>query len=198
MPVFHGHSSASPIIMMQGTLHLKWKTFKIHLVSSIGDLMTKTKFTDVTLVSDDKAQFQAHKCVLSACSPVLKALLLKNPHSHPIIYLRGVMQQELESLLQLMYLGYVRIQQDRIKYFVNNANDLELHKMAQEYETTMESEDEPVVNNVEGDEENMSVTTDKPFPLNIPVFNTEVQIDCKLFKSTKPDIPVNNTVCNSI
>ena len=45
------------------------------------------------------------------------------------------MQQELESMLQLMYLGDVRIQQDRIKYFVNNANDLELHKMAQEYET---------------------------------------------------------------
>ena len=188
--------------MMQGTLHLKWKTFKIHLVSSIGDLMTKTKFTDVTLVSDDKAQFQAHKCVLSACSPVLQDLLLNNPHSHPMIYLRGVMQQELESMLQLMYLGYVRIQQDRIKYFVNNKNDLELHKMAQEYEkreTNMAGEVELVVNNVEAecnskDEENRSVTTDKPFPQNIPVFSTEENADCKLFKSTKIDIPEYNTV----
>ena len=91
------------------------------------------------------------------------------------------MQQELESMLQLMYLGDVRIHQDRIKYFVNNANDLELHKMAQEYETQetkMAGEVELVVNNVEGkcnskDEENMSVNTDKPFPQNIPVFSTE-------------------------
>jgi hypothetical protein len=132
MPVAYLHSPASPIIMMQGILHLKWKTFKIHLVSSIGELRTKTKFTDVTLVSDDKAQFQAHKVVLSACSPVLKDLLLHNPHVHPIIYLRGVMQQELQSMLQLMYLGDVRIHQDRVKYFFNNANDLELHKMARQ------------------------------------------------------------------
>ena len=47
MPVVNLHSPKSPIIILQGTLHLKRKTFKIHHVSSIGELMNKIKFTDV-------------------------------------------------------------------------------------------------------------------------------------------------------
>ena len=38
---------------------------------------TEKNFVDVTLISDDKIPFHAHKFVLSACSPVLKTLLQK-------------------------------------------------------------------------------------------------------------------------
>ena len=85
--------------MSEEIYYLKWKVFNSHLTSSLSDVLTENSFTDVTLVSDDKVQFQAHKCVLSACSPVLKNLLLNNPHSHPLIYLRGVKQKELNSIL---------------------------------------------------------------------------------------------------
>jgi hypothetical protein len=119
---------------------LNWKTFKNHLASSLRDLITENMFSDVTLVSDEQIQFQAHKFVLSACSPVLKNLLLNNPHSHPLIYLRGVKQQELQSILQFMYLGEARIHQDHINTLFNIANDLELKELTQ---ILVSREDEP-------------------------------------------------------
>ena len=84
---------------------LNWISFHAYLASSLRDDFTSNKFADVTLVCDEQKQFQAHKFVLSSFSPILKNLLVTNPHPHPIIYLRGIRQQELESILQFMYLG---------------------------------------------------------------------------------------------
>ena len=53
-------------------------------------LVAKNKNADVTLVTDDKVAFPAHKFVLGACSSVLKDLLSKDPHHYPMIYLNGV------------------------------------------------------------------------------------------------------------
>ena len=71
---------------------LKWKTYSDHLVGVFKELGEDGNFADVTLVSDDQVQTKAHKVVLSACSPVLKTLLVNNPHSHPLLYLRGIKQ----------------------------------------------------------------------------------------------------------
>jgi hypothetical protein len=80
--------------MSQETFCLKWKTYGAHLTTVFTDLFNQNIFSDVTLVSDDQTQLPAHKIVLSACSPVLGNILLSNPHSHPLIYLRGVKQQD--------------------------------------------------------------------------------------------------------
>ena len=78
--------------------------FNKDLVSSLSDYFTDTILTDVILVSDKQIPFKAHKFVLSASSPVMKDLLLSNPHSHPLIYLRGVKQQELLSIFTVYLL----------------------------------------------------------------------------------------------
>jgi hypothetical protein len=143
------HSYNQTIKMQQEIFSLKWKTFNVHLASGLDDLFTEINFSDVTLVSDDQTQFQAHKFVLSACSPVLKNLLVNNPHSHPLIYLSGVKQQELQSILQFMYLGDARIYQDRIDKFLDIAKDLQVKGLIQECVTGNQffnREDEPVNN----------------------------------------------------
>ena len=56
---------------------IKWESFPNHLVGSFRDLLEEQHFADVTLVSDDQIQTKAHKVVLSACSPVLKTLLVQ-------------------------------------------------------------------------------------------------------------------------
>lgn len=38
------------------------------------DLYHEELYTDITLVSDDQIQFEAHKIVLSDCSPVFKRI----------------------------------------------------------------------------------------------------------------------------
>ena len=78
------------------------KNVNAPLAFSLSDLLTENILSDLTLVSDDQIQLQAHKFVLSACSPVLKNLLLDNPHSHPLIYLRGVKQEEFQSILHFI------------------------------------------------------------------------------------------------
>ena len=73
--------------MFRDVYNLKWKNFNVNQDSTLEELFTKINHPDVTLVSDDKVAFPAHKFILGACSPILKDLLINNPHPHPMIYL---------------------------------------------------------------------------------------------------------------
>ena len=121
--------------MQQDIISLQLNNFPIHLSSSLNYLFKRNNYTDVTLVSDDKVQFQAHKFVLSACSPVMKNLLLCNPHSHPIIFLRGIKQQELQYILQFIYLGNANIHQDSINRFLEILKDLQVKEVTVTFST---------------------------------------------------------------
>ena len=108
------------------------KSFGVNLNYNLKDLFNQNRFSDVTLVSDDQVPFYAHKFVLSACSPVLKDLLIANPHPSPLIYMRGVNNVELKTVLQFMYLGETRIDHDRIDDFLNVVKNLEIKQLFQE------------------------------------------------------------------
>jgi len=111
--------------------NVKWTTFPDHLIGAFKDLGEDGFFADVTLISDDQVQIPAHKFVLSASSPVLKTFLVNNPHSHPLLYLRGVKQAELQALLKFMYFGETNIYADRINDFVTVAKDLEVKEISE-------------------------------------------------------------------
>ena len=101
-------------------------------------------FSDVILVSsDDQKQIPAHKVVLSACSPVLKSLLVNNPHSHPLVYLRRIKQTELQAILKFMYFGETQILENRIEEFMSVANDLQVKDICQEQAKQSESTEKP-------------------------------------------------------
>ena len=111
--------------------NLKWKHIISNLNHSISDMFTDNNYSDVTLVSDDKIPFQAHRYVLSAFSPVLKNILLSNPHSHPLIYLSGVSHEELNSILQFIYLGVASINYICLDKFFQAAVDLQIKNVAE-------------------------------------------------------------------
>ena len=147
--------------MGQQIFPLKWKTFESHLSSSLCDLFAQDTFTDVTLVSDDQIQFQAHQFILGACSPAMKNILLENSHSHPLIYLRGVMQEELRSILEFIYLGETRISQDRIGQFLNSTKDLQIKQLFQTVMTeealSIKKVDEKETSNISNIDEGVSL-----------------------------------------
>ena len=118
--------------MQQETFRLLWKHYNSNLEISLKKLYSETNYSDVTLVSDDKISMSSHKFVLSACSPVLRTLLLNNSHSHPILYLRGIKHQELLSILQFIYLGEARVEQHRLDNFINTGRDLQIKEFMQE------------------------------------------------------------------
>ena len=116
--------------MKQQTTNFKRKTHGKKTSNAFTSIFNQNDFADVTLVCEDQTQLTAHKVVLGACSPVLRDILLNNPHPHPLIYLSGIKQYEMQSILKFMYLGETAIAQDRIEYVKDVAkmfqvNDLE-------------------------------------------------------------------------
>ena len=94
--------------------------------------MYSNELTDVTLVSDDKKQFKAHKIVLSASSPVFKSIISDNLSS-PIIYLRGIQSYEIESILQFIYLGQATFYQERMNEFLNVAKSFQIKEISHSF-----------------------------------------------------------------
>merc|ERR1719309_558366 len=105
---------------------LKWPTFENHISQCLNE--DDSRFSDVTLVSDDLLPFQAHKFVLSACSKVLKGLLDFN-HPNPTIYMRNIHKDELGEILHFIYMGEVRIKRAKVERFFKIATELKLKNL---------------------------------------------------------------------
>ena len=86
-----------PILKMPSNLNEN--EFTVHIKEMLLELLSSEEYADVTLFSDDQITFKAHKFVLSACSPVFKEMISKAPSQSPLLYLKGVEQHELQSLL---------------------------------------------------------------------------------------------------
>ena len=93
------------------------KDFSSNVTSRLSAVMKESSFSDVTLVSDDQKPLKAHRYVLGYFSPVLKNVLLANPHPNPLVYLRGVNHEELDSILQFIYLGKALVCHRNMKRF---------------------------------------------------------------------------------
>jgi len=109
---------------------LRWHAFSQNLGSKSSSLRQQNHFTDVTLAAEDQ-QVEAHKFILSTCSPFFNNILLKNSHPHPLIYLKGVRFCDLTSLLDFMYCGEVNIQQKDLDYLLSAAEDLQVQGLTE-------------------------------------------------------------------
>jgi len=119
---------------------LKWNDFESNISSAFRDLRKERDFFDVTLACDDNAQIEAHKTILSACSPFFRNVLKRNPHQHPLLYLKGVKHKELQAVLDFMYMGEVNVAQEELNSFLAVAEDLRVKGLTQ---GNSESNDKP-------------------------------------------------------
>merc|ERR1711936_1076410 len=97
----------------------------------MGSLREEKDFFDVTLACEDEEQVSAHKVILSACSPFFRNILKKNPHQHPLLYLKGVKYRELQNILTFIYLGEVSVSQDELNTFLSIAEELHVKGLTQ-------------------------------------------------------------------
>jgi len=109
---------------------LKWNDFENNISVAFRDLRDEKDFFDITLACED-SQIQAHKVILSACSPFFRNVLRNNPHQHPLIYLRGMKYSDLESVLNFMYHGEVNIAQEQLNSFLAVAEELRVKGLTQ-------------------------------------------------------------------
>jgi len=100
------------------------------------ELRQDKDFFDVTLSCDEEQQLQAHKVILSACSPFFRNILRRNPHQHPLLYLKGVKYTDLQSVLNFMYHGEVNVAQEELNSFLAVAEDLRVKGLTQSNQTS--------------------------------------------------------------
>jgi len=104
---------------------LSWGQHQQHSAQALKTLWESEEFLDVTLACDDD-QVQAHKVILSAASPFFKKILQRNPHNHPLLYIRGTTKREIVSLLNFIYSGEATVIQDELSTFMALADSLEI------------------------------------------------------------------------
>ena len=111
---------------MSEKLCLQWNDFQENIKSAFGNLREDNDFVDVTLVSEDGQQVEAHKVILAASSPTFQKLLAQNKHPHPLIYLRGMKAHDLVAILDFLYQGEANVFQDNLDSFLAVAEELQL------------------------------------------------------------------------
>ena len=111
---------------------LKWNDYEKNLGTAFNDLREEKELFNVSLISEDGSQVEAHKVVLSACSPFFRNILLRNTrHHHPLLFLKGVRHRDLVSLLDFMYRGQVNIAQEDLSTFLSVAEELKVKGLTQ-------------------------------------------------------------------
>jgi len=109
---------------------LRWNDFEKNISGAFRELREDKDFFDVTLACDDD-QMQAHKVILSACSPFFRGILRRNKHDNPLLYLKGVRFTDLVSVLNFMYHGEVNVAQEELNSFLAVAEDLKVKGLTQ-------------------------------------------------------------------
>ena len=106
---------------------LKWNDYLANVTKKFSSLRNEDEFSDVTLVSSDKRQVSAHKVVLSSCSDYFKTILRSNNKSKDIILcLENISHEELNYVLDYVYNGEVKIEQDKLDRFLTIAQRFQL------------------------------------------------------------------------
>jgi len=121
---------------------LRWNDFETNISTAFRELRDDKDFFDVTLACDDD-QIQAHKVILSACSPFFRNILRRNPHQNPLLYLKGVKFTDLQSVLNFMYHGEVNVAQDELNSFLAVAEDLRVKGLTQNSSTSNTQKETP-------------------------------------------------------
>ncbi|XP_076266790.1 uncharacterized protein LOC143200254 isoform X2 [Rhynchophorus ferrugineus] len=123
---------------------LRWNNFQANITSQFEALRYNEDFTDVTIACEGQ-QLQAHKVVLSACSPYFKELFKANPCTHPIIFMRDVEARHIMALMEFMYVGEVNVSQTHLSAFLKTAESLKIRGLT---DTSSESDAVPEENSL--------------------------------------------------
>ena len=127
---------------MAEQVSIKWNEFEANIVSTYKDLMRNIDFSDVTLVCENNQQIEAHRVILSACSPFFRSMLLSSKHSHPMIYMRGVNAKDLVAIVDYVYHGEAEVCKKDLDRFLALADSLQLKGLSgSECEVIMKNED---------------------------------------------------------
>ncbi|XP_048515645.1 zinc finger and BTB domain-containing protein 14-like isoform X1 [Athalia rosae] len=110
---------------------LKWNNFSDNLTCGFLSHLTDKELVDVTIAVEGKL-LQAHKLVLSVCSPYFKEIFKVNPCTHPVVVLKDIGYAEVEALLRFMYKGEANVNHSDLASFLRVAEVLKIKGLAED------------------------------------------------------------------
>ena len=148
---------------MSETFQLKWDDFQSNASSSFESLRNEDYLHDVTLVGDDNCEIFAHKLVLSACSEYFKNIF-KNRKVQTgtlLLCLNGTSSKDLNNILDYIYFGEVKIQEEELERFLDISQRFKLNGLNEANKAFLktESTDESPTRNEEQFQESSRIGT---------------------------------------
>ena len=116
--------------MTQGVLSNKY--YFRNIKQTFECILNEGELSDVTLVTSDNKIMYAHKLILCSFSSFFSEILVNHPHQNPLIYLRGIVQKDLELVLKFIYTGQCEVEKYKIAHFLELANELKIEGLDQD------------------------------------------------------------------
>ena len=141
-------------------MSIKWSDYQNTVLSAFKQLRDNSDLSDVTLVGDDGCQVQAHKIVLSSCSLFFGNMLNNSEKSQSFVYMRGVKENILNSLVDYIYHGETCIPEENLEEFLAFGIDMKLQGIENIDLDRKEPQEFISLGNFKAKEENMDSVTD--------------------------------------
>ena len=106
-------------------MQLSNSDFSQNQANYYNELLESQEMSDITLACDG-FEIGVHKTIISASSLFLREIIRKSKHASQYIYLRGVSQESLKTLLKFIYLGEATARTENLQNLIEAGNELQI------------------------------------------------------------------------
>ena len=123
-------------------MFLKLNEFQAKVASTFSELRQNPEFSDVTLVSEDGQEIDAHRVILSSSCPFFLNILRKKLHPHPLLLMMGVHSKDLTAIVDFLYSGQAIVDNENMESFLGLAKKLRLTGLTRTEEVDVGEDDD--------------------------------------------------------
>ncbi|KAK3873263.1 hypothetical protein Pcinc_021713 [Petrolisthes cinctipes] len=121
--------------MDEGVLSLKWRDHRPTFTRTLAALQKKGSYCDATLACDGRF-YPVHKLVLGTCSEFFQRMFEVGEKQQMMVVLADLCHEDLEALLDYMYIGEANILQGDLSRFMRAAEALKIKGLAEPAESS--------------------------------------------------------------
>ena len=123
---------------MKAQLQFQFDQFPQHLTVILLDIFRSKGLCDVRLIGEDDIPVEAHKVILAAFSRVMKQLIKEENDPVMDIKVQGMKYNDIEKIIQFMYIGKVSIAHGGVDKFLRTAKFLGLIQLSDQCKASLE------------------------------------------------------------
>ena len=108
------------------TFYFSCKDFSEYSCKTIRNLFEEKHFADVTILTEDCVEMKLHQIILATGSAFFREILTRITQSNPLLYLKGIKEKELRSIVEFIYLGQTEVNKGDLDNFMEAAGILKI------------------------------------------------------------------------